>query len=378
MKVLIISPRFPWPPHTGDRLRAAIWISALARGAEVSLVAPRGTIPLDAPPFRFFAAPRSLTSAARAAIALIREALPVQCLLAAPFDWCAALDRARSDAGPFDATVVLLARLHPAVRASIEKPSVLDAVDSLNRNAEERWKAARGPMRWLWRMEQRRMERLELEAARAYERVVVVSEDEIADFGAAVAVTNGIAAQPLAGAPRTFDFGFWGRLPYFANADAVQWLLYEIWPAIRALEPSATLVIGGAHAPRSLRSDAQRLGVTLVSPIDDVPAFARTIRVALMPLRYGSGQSNKILEAAEAGCAIAGTPLALRGLAPLAALARIESTARDFARAAVELLRDEEGRARLATRLRAVIESDYARSVTFDRLANVVAGVAAP
>jgi len=218
------------------------------------------------------------------------------------------------------------------------------------------------------------MARLELEAARRYERIVVVSEEEAADFGEAVAVTMGVATAPLDGGPRAFDLGFWGRLPYFANADAAGWLLDEIWPAIRALHPAATLIIGGAGASRALRDAAKREGVTLLSPIEDVASFARNIRVALMPVRYGSGQSCKVLEAAEAGCAIVGTPEALRGLAPLAQHARIGRSAGELARAAVDLIADEEGRASLAGRLRTIVETEYSRSATLDRLAAIAAG----
>lgn len=213
------------------------------------------------------------------------------------------------------------------------------------------------------------MARLEREAAGAYGKVVVVSDDERRDFGEAIAVTMGISAKPLDTAPRPYDFGFWGRFPYFANADAAGWLLDEIWPAIRALNPASTLIIGGAEAPPSLRKAALRGGVTLISPVDDISNFARNLRVALMPLRFGSGQSTKILEAAEAGCAIVGTPQAFRGLAPLAVHARIESSTAGFARAAVDLLADDDLRARQGEQLRDVVSTAYARSVTLDRLA---------
>jgi glycosyltransferase involved in cell wall biosynthesis len=201
--------------------------------------------------------------------------------------------------------------------------------------------------------------------------VVVVSDDETADFGDAVAVTIGVEAKPLDDSPRAYDFGFWGRLPYFANADAAAWLLDEIWPAIRALHPPATLIIGGAEASRRLRNDARRSGVTLVSPVGDMPSFARNIRVALMPLRYGSGQATKVLEAAEAGCAIVGSPTALRGLGALAPHTRIESSASGFARAAVELLTDADARARMTARLREVIATTYDRSAALRRLSAI-------
>jgi glycosyltransferase involved in cell wall biosynthesis len=202
---------------------------------------------------------------------------------------------------------------------------------------------------------------------------VVVGEEERTDFERAVAVTSGISAGPLEGGVRAFDFGFWGRFPYFANADAVAWLLDEIWPAIRALHPASTLVLGGADASPSLRRAARDAGATLVSPVEKIASFARNIRVALMPLRYGSGESTKVLEAAEAGCAVVGTPVALRGLWPLAPHSRIESTAAALARAAVDLL-DEGRRAPLVGSLRNAVERHYARSATLDRLSAIAAG----
>jgi glycosyltransferase involved in cell wall biosynthesis len=371
MRVLVITSRFPWPSYTGERLRASIWISALARSGEVALVAPRGSVPEGLPRFRFFTAQRSLRRLAVGTLRLLRDGLPLQCLMAAPYDWREAIDRAGREAGPFDVSVVILSRMHPWVEDSLQGRTVLDAVDSLRRSAAERAKASGPLMRWLWRVEERRMGRLERAASLRYGKVVVVSEDEREEFGEAVAVPIGITTRPLENAPRAYDFGFWGRFPYFANADAAAWLLDEIWPAIRALQPSATLIMGGADAPRPLRNAARDRGVTLVSPVDDIGVFARGIRVALMPLRFGSGQSNKTLEAAEAGCAIVGTPLAFRGLAPLAGHARIESSTDGFARAAVDLLLDHALRARQVEQLREVVAAEYARAVTLDRLAAI-------
>jgi len=375
MKSLLIAPRFPWPPYTGDRLRASVWISALAADGDVALIAPHGTIPADVP-LRFYEARSSTTRAIRGAMTVLHENLPLQCLLGAPYDWPRAIADARREMGPFDVTIVLLSRMHPWVRKSLEGRTILDAVDSLRRSAGERRKAASPLTRWLWNIEERRVARIEREAARAYGQVVVVSEDETSDFGGAVAVAVSVTvtAKPLDDAARNYDFGFRGRLPYFANADATAWLLGEIWPAIRALHPSATLIIGGAEASRALRNDARRSGVTLISPVEDIASFARNIRVALMPLRYGSGQSSKVLEAAEAGCAIVGSPTALRGLGALAPYTRIESSALGIARAAVELLTDADARARMTARLRETISSHYERSEALGRLCAIAAG----
>ncbi len=370
MKAVVIAPRFPWPSHTGERLRATIWLSALARNADVTLIAPEGRLPDSARHVRFVPARRSLMQAVRGAFSIIRDGLPLQCLLSSGYDW----KHAVAAAGTADVTIVLLSRMHPWVSSMLTGRRLLDGVDSLRRSAAERRKAAVGPVRLLWAIEQRRMQRLEVALASKYDQVIVLSEEEATDFGGAIAIANGVTASALNGHRRDYDFGFWGRFPYFANADAVTWLLDEIWPAILSLRPQSTMIVGGAEAPPSLVKLAKRRGVTLVSPIDDVARFARNIRVALMPLRFGSGQSNKVLEAAEAGCAIVGTPESMRGLQPLMRLARLESNVHGLARAAVELIDDEPRRSALARRLRDAIENHYAREQTIASFAAIAEG----
>jgi len=372
-KVLVIASRFPWPPFSGDRLRSTIWLNALAEEAEVAFVAPDGDVPATAPRFRFFPAARSFANGARGVVRVLRNALPLQTLLAAPYSWRDAISRAQAEAGPFDATIVVLSRLDPWIRASLNgQRRVLDAIDSLRRNTDERASQAKPPLRWFWRGEERRVARAESEAARAYDHVIVVSEEDLGEIGAhGSAVSNGVVIAALAEAPRRFDFGFWGRLAYFANADAARYLLDEIWPLIRQRRPGATLAIGGANVTNSVRRKANQAGVTLISPVDNIPELARDVRVALLPLRYGSGESTKTMEAAEAGCAIVGMPKAFRGLSALAAYARIASTPAAFADAAIALLDDDAGRARMASALRAAVAASHARETTLARLAAI-------
>lgn len=368
-RALVITSRFPWPPFTGDRLRGAIWLDALAGRAEVALVAPQGTVPANAPSFRFFPAKRSLARGFSAALRVMRESLPLQSLLAAPYAWSEAIERAKRALGPFDTTIVLLSRLHPWI--DLDGHRVLDAIDSLARNANERAAHASPLARFFWRMEERRVARAEADAANAYERVLFVSEED------GFAVSNGVAIHPLEEKPRRYDFGFWGRLAYFANADAAEVLLDEIWPLIRERRADATLAIGGAHATKSIRRKANQPGVTLTSPVDHMPSFSRDVRVALLPLRYGSGESTKTMEAAESGCAIVGTPKAFRGVSALAAHARILSAPAAFADAAIALLDQHEERARMASALRAAVIEHHARQTTLDRLATIALGDAA-
>lgn len=355
MNVLLVASRNPWPPYSGDRLRTTVWLEALAPHARVALVAP------GAP---HFPARRSLRTAVRAVARIVRERLPWQSLLAAPYGWEEAIANARRELGPFDATVVVLSRLAPWIRDP-EGVRILDAIDSLSQNMRERARESSILTRWIWRAEEKKLARVE--RAHRFDEVIYVSEDDARDCGG-VAISNGVAVRPLEARARRYDFGFWGRLAYFANADAARFLIRDIWPAIRALRPDATLVIAGADAPSALRREAARAGITFLSPVDDMPSLARDVRVAILPLRYGSGESTKMLEAAEAGCAVVSTTRGVRSLAALAERAVIAEDAHTIAAEAVRLLTNE----RAGAELRGVVVERYARALTLEKLAALV------
>lgn len=356
MKVLVIASRSPWPPYSGDRLRTKIWLDAIAPHGEAVLVAP-GVVR------------RSPIALLRAIVRIVREGLPWQTILAAPYGWNDALQAIAHQQGPFDATVVVLSRVEPWVRHALPPGvRILDAIDSLARNMHERAREASPLTRWIWRREEQRTIAAERSLAQSYDHVLFVSEEEARACGPrGLAVSNGVAVRPLADRPRRYDFGFWGRLAYFANADAARWLIDEIWPAIRALHPAATMVVAGAAAPPSLRAAAERQGVTLLSPVDDMPSLARDVRVAILPLRYGSGESTKLLEAAEAGCAVVATKRGVRSLEHLAAHAVLAEDASAIAREAVALLGKPNGGA-----LRRAVVEHYSREATLDALAALV------
>lgn len=421
MRVLLVTSRRPWPAHSGDRLRASLWLEAL-RGHRVTLVTPAargpergedtgaaagagngngddslgaearagsgnpgaaagpagrsGAVGDAAPPgaavVRVVEVRRPLPVLAAAAVAAAGRRLPLHTLLAAA-DWRRAIARAAEDDGPFDVAVVLLSRLVPWLPALPARRTILDAIDSAAVGMGERARAARGPARLFWRREAAAAARLEAAAARRFDAVVAVTAEESARFGPrGVTLPVGIALPPAAPpAGRTIDFAFWGRLPYFANRRAADLLLDRLWPRIRARRPGATLVLGGAEAPRRLRARDGRDGVTVVSPIGDRDALLARVRVALLPIGHGSGQSLKTLEAAAAGCAIAGTRRAFRSCEHLAAAALVEDDLDRLADRAVELV--ESGCfATAGARLRALVAAHDARPALLARMARLI------
>jgi glycosyltransferase involved in cell wall biosynthesis len=161
------------------------------------------------------------------------------------------------------------------------------------------------------------------------------------------------AAGPLTAEPQAM---FVGVAFYPPNARAIHWLCREIWPLVRAALPAARLVIAGIGTDAPGIADPA-LGIEARGYVEDLEALYRTSRVALCPVREGSGTRIKLIEAALRGRPAVSTTVGAEGLVFRAGSEMLiaDGTA-EFAAACVELLRAENGRAEaigLAALLRA-------------------------
>ena len=92
-------------------------------------------------------------------------------------------------------------------------------------------------------------------------------------------------------------------------------LLDDIFPAVRAREPGATLSLVGRHPPEWLRAKvANTPGVRVFADVPDVRPFLATCGMLVVPLRIGGGSRLKILEALAAGTPVVSTRVGAEGL----------------------------------------------------------------
>src|SRR5436190_11814818 len=98
------------------------------------------------------------------------------------------------------------------------------------------------------------------------------------------------------------------------NRDAVEFLLEEIWPGVRAANRATSLrLVGGNAPPDRSRYDAVP-GVTALGTLPDIrPALAEA-RCCVVPIRIGGGTRLKILDAWAMGKAVVSTSSGCEGL----------------------------------------------------------------
>jgi len=121
------------------------------------------------------------------------------------------------------------------------------------------------------------------------------------------------SAQILAGKQDMIVFS--GNLEYHPNISAVRYFHEEIWPALRLRWPGLIWRLVGKNPQAVAKIVGGDNRIELSGAVSDaVPELARA-KVAIVPLRAGSGTRLKIIEAWAAGVPVVSTSLGAEGLA---------------------------------------------------------------
>lgn len=109
------------------------------------------------------------------------------------------------------------------------------------------------------------------------------------------------------------DLVFVGGFGHPPNVDAVNWLVSEIYPRIRAARPEIALHLIG-DIPESERSQLSGPGIHIHGRVSDLGPWMEGCRIALAPLRYGAGVKGKVNMAMSHGLPVVATSIAAEGM----------------------------------------------------------------
>lgn len=157
---------------------------------------------------------------------------------------------------------------------------------------------------------------------------------------------------------------FTGHLMHPPNIDAALYFLRDVWPLVRARHPRAVFQVVGALPDEALRAACRTApGVELHADVPDIRPFFWNAAVYVVPMRYGGGVRQKVLEAWAMQVPVVLTPMAGEG-----------SSARDAVNVFVA-----EGAQALAERVGALLDRpDAAAAVVARARDEVCAAHAAP
>lgn len=134
---------------------------------------------------------------------------------------------------------------------------------------------------------------------------------------------------------------FSGKMSYHANISMVKYLVAEIMPRIWEVRPAARLVIVGKDPAADIRELQKDPRILVTGTVDDIRPFLSRATVSVVPLLYGAGIQNKILEAMATGTPVVTTRGALSSLeAQPGEHLLVSDDPEGFSRAVLQLMED--------------------------------------
>jgi sugar transferase (PEP-CTERM/EpsH1 system associated) len=211
--------------------------------------------------------------------------------------------------------------------ANKQPPIVWDSVDCISllfRRAATHSESRLS--RWVARFELGRTQRYEGWLAQQFDRVLLTSPIDRDAFDAlnpcassALSVLgNGVdveyfrPAEGNAREPATIVVT--GKMSYHANVTMTLFLIREIMPAVWAQRPDVKVAIVGKDPPQEVRALAQHPAISVTGTVADLRPYIQHATIAAVPIAYGAGIQNKVLEAMACATPVIATPQAVTAL----------------------------------------------------------------
>lgn len=202
------------------------------------------------------------------------------------------------------------------------------------------------------------------------DRVVVCSAIDANRFpnSHAAVIQNGYPLPVEARAPKRAnspELLFVGPLTYEPNRLAVEWLVAEVMPLIRerALPQCELVVVGDDRGVKMTRPDAP--GVSFAGWVRDVGPYYERASVAVTPLHSGGGTRLKVIEALARCVPLVSTSFGCQGFDLVEGTeVLVADDPQAFAQACIDVIADDDLRARLVSAGRARYDAELTSETT--------------
>lgn len=169
---------------------------------------------------------------------------------------------------------------------------------------------------------------------------------------------------------------FTGTFGYAPNAEALRWLLSEIWPQVVARRPDARLLVVGKGVPDEIAALASP-SVELAGWVPEMQPWFDRAQVVIVPMRSGGGTRLKVLDGLASGRPLVSTTMGVMGVDVRGdEQVLLADGAEPFAEAVVRVLDDPALAARLGAAGRQIAEQVYDWQAIGDRLEQLLRGLA--
>ena len=179
------------------------------------------------------------------------------------------------------------------------------------------------PLKWIYDLEQKRMEKFEINFLNCCQLIATVSEIDrkklihLAPKANIISTPIGMnwALSPKKKFPETFKVLFIGRLDWYPNTEGLIWFLKEIWPQVITARKDITLDIIGGFIPENLLDQIQKAQqIKFHGSVENIQPFYEDASLSIIPIWTGSGTRVKAIESAQFARSFLSTSKGIEGV----------------------------------------------------------------
>ena len=253
---------------------------------------------------------------------------------------------------------------------NIDCPKIVDLHDAISMNYLEAVRRVKGSWRAIYWMENGRVLPYEVKTVNEFARSFIVSDidrDYLIQRGAAqekiitipVAVKDEVINRSSQ-VKEEDQIVFFAKMDTLANRDAAIYFAKEVFPLLRKKNRSLEFIVVGARPPREVLRLEGIAGIRVTGFVQDPYDFIDSCKVFVVPLRFGAGVQNKLLEAMALRKPVVTTSLAAKAIKGKDGRHfLVADNPVEMANGILELLENKEKRGSLGEEARALIEKEY-------------------
>lgn len=355
MKILIITPRIPYPPYRGDKLKIFNISKILVKKNNVHIItfyrnySDKELIkPLEELGIKVSLIRLTLIESILSALIAVFQAIPFQVA------WYKSKRMKKSvedllKQNSFDVVYYHLIRSSQYLSKIQDKSclNIIDFTDAVSLYLSRMFEQEKNYIKKIFiRTELKRIKNYE-NIAEKFDALFICSEIDrqfLIDKGIKQDIqilNNGIDTDYFVSEQNDYDFKriiFTGNMPYYANSDAVIYFTKDILPLITKKDPEVRFYIVGQHPPLMIKKLASE-NVIVTGYVKDIRAEYLKSAVNVAPMRFGAGTLNKVLESIALGIPVVATSISMLGLPKeLAKFVFIADTPAEFANTVLEVI----------------------------------------
>ena len=357
MKLLVLSPVFPYPPHDGDRVRIFNFIKELSPKNDITLVSFAGKnekkYEKKIKKYCAHAFPVEI-SRRHVYFNILKGMFSKKPLNVLAYESGAMRKTIRKvlSGEKFDGVFVYRLRM-AAYAEDIRLPKIIDLVDSLALYMKRGLEFEKMTPRGIYNLvDFKKVLNYEKKMPGIFDFVTVNFEQDASFLGGknVVAVPNG-GYNPAAGKKKKQKkkkvIGFFGNLEYAPNADGLVYFYKNTWKKLKIFDKNIKLeVLGDRKGRFSYLEEDETVKVRGYVP--DAGKIIKRWDVSVVPVRYGAGRQNKILQSWANRVPVVSTPFASKGVyGKNGKNLIIGKTPDSFARGVIKLIKDSRLRAKI-------------------------------